>query len=198
MFYHNLPGFQKFSRHILIAANSGIPISFSNSLIKSVLARHDSKLLTMQTDLFQSNLAEIKVTYQSKVKPSDRPQITCSKDAENHFRNIWSDAMEFREECYMLLLNRNNRVLGWYRLSEGGTCSTIIDPRLVFSIALNCNASGVMIAHNHPSGNLKPSDLDMQLTQKLVTAGKFLEIQVIEHIILTADSYFSFADEGKI
>lgn len=106
--------------------------------------------------------------------------------------------MEFREECYMLLLNRANQVLGWFRVSEGGVAGTILDPRLIFGIALKCNAVGVILAHNHPSGNLKPSGADISQTKRLVEGGKLLEISVLDHLILTSEGYYSFADEGAM
>jgi DNA repair protein RadC len=150
----------------------------------------------MQQNLFTSHLAEIKVTYSSKVKFSEMRPIVTSKDADEIFRSIWSDGMEFREEFYMLLLNRANRVKGWYRVSEGGTTGTVVDPKIVFSVALKCNACGIVIAHNHPSGNTQPSSQDIDLTKKLVTAGKVLEISVLDHLIITFEKFRSFADEG--
>ena len=125
-------------------------------------------------------------------------QIRTSKDGENIFRNVWSDGMEFREEFYMLLLNRANKVLGWYRVSEGGLTGTVVDTKIIFSIALKCHACGIMLAHNHPSGNITPSQQDIDLTKKLCAGGKLLEIPVLDHIILSAENYFSFADEGML
>jgi DNA repair protein RadC len=101
-----------------------------------------------------------------------------------------------REEFYILLLNRANRIYGYYLLSQGGTSGTVVDPKLIFSIALKCNAHGIILAHNHPSGNTKPSEADIQITKKVKEGGKLLEIDVLDHIILTSDSYLSFADEG--
>lgn len=152
----------------------------------------------MQTNLLTSNLAEIKITYSSTVKFKDRQKVSSSEDAVEALRAIWSDTLELREECNLLLLNRANRVLGWYRASQGGTAGTIIDPKLVFGVALKCNACGIIIAHNHPSGNTKPSQSDLELTRKLSEAGKLLEINLLDHIILTAEAYLSFADEGLI
>ncbi len=152
----------------------------------------------MQTNLLTSKLAEIKVTYSFKVKFTDRHRIASSQDADEIFRAIWSQELELREECYILLLNRANHVLGWYRASQGGVSGTVIDPKLVFGVALKCNACGVILAHNHPSGNLQPSAADIKLTQQLVDGGRLLEIAVLDHLILTAESHYSFADEGLI
>lgn len=145
-----------------------------------------------------STLREIKVSYTSKVKVSDRIKITSSKDACDLFRKIWSDDMEIREEFNILLLNRANHVLGWFNVSVGGTSGTLIDPKLIFSVALKCNACGIILCHNHPSGNVNPSNSDNELTKKLKNGSNLLEIQILDHIILTAESYFSFADEGVL
>ena len=152
----------------------------------------------MHPNLFNANLAEIEVRYKTKVKFKEMQKISTSSDAEKVFRSIWSDCLELREEFYMLLLNKANRVLGWYRVSEGGLSGTVADPRLIFSIALKCNASGILVAHNHPSGNIEPSKDDINLTKKLREAGNFLDIKLFDHIILTVDSYLSFADEGLV
>lgn len=98
----------------------------------------------------------------------------------------------------MLILNRANKVMCWYLVSAGGTSGTVVDPKIVFAVALKCHASAIIIAHNHPSGNLKPSQQDVDLTKKLYSAGKLLEISVLDHIILTTEHFFSFADEGLI
>ncbi len=152
----------------------------------------------MQTNLLTSKLAEIKVTYSFKVKYSDRVKITSSQDAVGLLRTIWSHELELREECYILLLNRANHVLGWYRASQGGISGTVIDPKLVFGIALKCNACGVILAHNHPSGNTQPSAADIKLTKQLVEGGRLLEISVLDHVIVTTESHHSFADEGQL
>lgn len=106
--------------------------------------------------------------------------------------------MEFREEFYMLLLNRANRLIGWYRVSQGGITGTVADIRIIFSIALKCLASSIVVAHNHPSGNLQPSHADKDLTRKIKEAGELLDINLIDHMILTVDSSFSFADNQML
>lgn len=152
----------------------------------------------MQTNLLNYNLAEIEVSYKTKVKASERRKIESSKDAESIFREIWSHTMELKEEFHMLLLNRANKVLGWYKVSEGGISGTVVDPKLIFSIALKGVASSIIIAHNHPSGNLRPSDQDISLTRKLKEVGLMLEIPILDHVILCTEGYFSFADEGLL
>jgi len=88
--------------------------------------------------------------------------------------------------------------MGWYRVSEGGTAGTVVDAKIIFSIALKCHACGIMMAHNHPSGNTTPSVQDVDLTKKLISGGKLLEICVLDHLILTSEKFLSFADEGLI
>lgn len=152
----------------------------------------------MQPNLLNYNLAEIEVSYKTTVKPSERRKITTSKDAESIFREIWSHTMELKEEFYILLLNRSNKVLGWYKVSEGGMSGTVVDPKLIFSIALKGLACSIVLAHNHPSGNLSPSSQDIDLTKRLKQAGMLLEIPVLDHLILTNEGYYSFADEGMM
>lgn len=152
----------------------------------------------MQVNLITSNLAEIKVAYSTKVKFKDMQKITSSKDCESVLRNIWSPQLELREEFYLLLLNRANKVIGWHCISQGGLDSTVADIRIIFSITLKCVATGIIVAHNHPSGNLKPSETDIALTQKIKEAGKLLDITLFDHIILSNEGYYSFADEGVL
>ena len=152
----------------------------------------------MQPTLFNYNLAEIEVSYRTTVKASERRKITTSKDAESIFREIWSSGMEFKEEFYILLLNRASKVLGWYKVSEGGMSGTVVDPKLIFSIALKGLACSIVLAHNHPSGNLQPSSQDITLTKRLKAAGELLEIPVLDHLILSNEGFYSFSDEGMM
>ena len=123
--------------------------------------------------------------------------IKCSKDAETLLRSIWNmDTIELKEEFCILLLSRANKVKGYYKVSEGGVSGTVVDPKIIFSVALKCSACAIVLAHNHPSGNTTPSMQDLELTKKLVAGGKLLEISVLDHLILTTEEYYSFADEG--
>jgi len=97
-----------------------------------------------------------------------------------------------------LLLNRGNRVLGIMNVSSGGVSGTIADPKIIFTAALKSNASALVLSHNHPSGTLKPSQPDISLTKKLVDGGKLLDITVLDHLIVTNEGYYSFADEGLL
>jgi len=98
----------------------------------------------------------------------------------------------------VILLNRANRVIGIFNLSTGGTVGTVAEPKLVFASSILRNASSIILAHNHPSGNLKPSTADTELTKKMKEAGKLLDIPVLDHLIVTSEGYYSFADEGII
>jgi DNA repair protein RadC len=144
-------------------------------------------------------VAEIQLSYKSKVKASDRPKINSSRDAYNVLRYQWDEnRIEFVEQFKVLLLNRANKVIGLFEASTGTTTGTIADPKLIFVAALKGNACGLILSHNHPSGNLTPSQADINLTSKMKEAGKFLEIPVLDHIIVTNESYYSFADEGLL
>lgn len=141
-------------------------------------------------------LSEITINYVPKLKLSEQPKVTTSKDAEEQFRALWSNKMEYIEEMYIMLLNRANRVLGYSKISQGGLSGTVVDAKVVFQTALKAHASSILLAHNHPSSNLKPSEADIRITKTIREAGKFMEIPLIDHLILTEEGYYSFADEG--
>lgn len=144
-------------------------------------------------------VSEINVSYRPKVKASERPKVSTSKEVYDILFNNWDlDKMELLEQFKILLLTRANRVIGIYEVSSGGMAGTVADPKLIFSAALKACASSIILSHNHPSGNLKPSQADISLTQKFRTAGSFLDIDVLDHIILTSEGYISFVDEGLI
>ncbi|WP_423147855.1 JAB domain-containing protein [Rubrolithibacter danxiaensis] len=144
-------------------------------------------------------VAEIELVYKTKVKASQRPKASTSKEVYQILLQSWDEnKIEFVEQFKILLLNRGNKVLGVYEISTGGMAGTIADPKLIFSAALKSCASSVILSHNHPSGNLKPSNADIQLTQKIVKAGNLLDIAVLDHVIVSAEGFYSFADEGLI
>ena len=146
-----------------------------------------------------TRVAEVELIYKTKVKASERPKVKCSRDAYELFLKHWdADKLEFVEEFKVMLLNKANKVLGICTLSSGNVCGTVADPKLVFAAGLKGNASYVMAAHNHPSGNLKPSQADEALTLKITEAGKFLDLPLLDHLIITQEGYYSFADEGLI
>ena len=144
-------------------------------------------------------VAEIQLTYKSNVKPSQRPKISGSRDAFNILRENWDDGkIEFVEQFKAMLTNRANKVLGILDVSTGGVTGTVADPRVIFAAAIKAGACGLIVAHNHPSGNLIASQSDIELTKRLKEAGRILEVQLLDHIIVTTEGYFSFADEGMI
>lgn len=154
------------------------------------------KLLNQQT---WNQIAEVELIYRTKVKASERPQIKTSKDCAELLRRIWNDdKIDFIEQFKVLFLNKANRVLGVFEASSGGITGTIADPRLIFVAALKANATALIISHNHPSGNLKPSQQDEQLTQKIKHAGLYLDINLLDHVIVTSEGYYSFADQGLL
>ena len=147
------------------------------------------------SNLFQ--ICEITVSYSSKVKAANRPKIAGSRDAYELVLPIWDD-IEYRESFVVLLMNRANRVLGIAQVSLGGVSGTVADPKIIFQHALKANASSLILLHNHPSGNTNPSEADIHLTKKLVEGGKLLDMPILDHLIVTSDGYYSFADEGLI
>jgi DNA repair protein RadC len=108
------------------------------------------------------------------------------------------DTIHLKEEAYCIYLNRGNKVLGWYKLSSGGVSGTVIDIKLILGIALKCAASLVILSHNHPSGRLVPSLHDRNITVKLKEASQFMDIILLDHMIIHPDGYFSFAEAGII
>jgi len=140
---------------------------------------------------------EIKLSYTRKGN-SDK-LVSNSRDAVDVFRQHFdSDEIDYRESFFALYLNQNNKVLGIRKISESGISSTIVDVRIIMQTALLCNASSLIVAHNHPSGNLKPSAEDLKITQNLKDASEFLNIKLLDHCILTSTDYMSFADDGHI
>ncbi len=146
-----------------------------------------------------NQIAEVELIYKTKIKASERPQVKTSKDAADLLKQIWDEnKIDFVEQFKVLFLNRANKVLGIFEVSTGGVTGTVADPKLIFVAALKANACNIIISHNHPSGNLKPSLQDEQLTQKIKQAGQLLDIKLIDHIIVSSEGYYSFADEGLI
>ncbi len=126
--------------------------------------------------------------------PQDK--VRGAADVAAQFRPLLCDLMH--EEFWVLLLNRANTIIGKEQISKGGLTGTVADPRLIFRSAIDRRAAAIVVCHNHPSGNLSPSEQDIRLTKNLVEAGKVLEIPVLDHIIITQHGFYSFADEGRI
>jgi DNA repair protein RadC len=151
----------------------------------------------LQSPISMFQVAEINIVYRPNFKVSERPVVSNSKQVCEIFRQSWDEnKIELQEQFKIMLLNRASRVLGIYEVSSGGISGTLADPKLIFAAALKAGASSMIMVHNHPSGNLKPSEADFKLTTKIKEGGKLLDISVYDHLIITADGYFSFADEG--
>ena len=145
------------------------------------------------------NIPEIKISlsFDKKVKKSELRTITDAQSCVDVLREVFNkDTFDWTEEVVMLCLNRANKVVGFYKVSSGGLSSCILDPRVIFTIALNCGATSIILSHNHPSGNTTPSVQDKDITKKVKEAGKLLDIGLLDHIILTDDNYYSFMEEG--
>lgn len=147
------------------------------------------------------NIPEIKISlsFDKKVKKSELRTITGAESCVEILREVFNkDTFDWTEEVVMLCLNRANKVVGFYKVSSGGLSSCTLDPRVVFTIALNCGANSIILSHNHPSGNKNPSVQDKDITKKIKEAGKLLDISLLDHIILTDDNYYSFMEEGYL
>ncbi|MEZ5059376.1 MAG: JAB domain-containing protein [Saprospiraceae bacterium] len=143
------------------------------------------------------NISEIEVSYHPR-KLTDT-SIGNSVDAYKIFYQLWNKGtMELREDFYVMLLNRANKAIGIFHLSKGGITATVVDIKLLFGVVLKTAAQSIILAHNHPSGNLKPSEADKELTRKIKEASTLLEITVLDHLILTKDGFYSFADDGLL
>jgi DNA repair protein RadC len=128
--------------------------------------------------------------------PAERLTITASSDAANYFRPLLEDLPV--EEFWILLLNRSNTVIDKFMVSQGGLTGTVIDVKIILKTALEKLASAMILCHNHPSGNTRPSEADRNITRKIKSAADMLEIAVLDHIIIAHHQHFSFADEGLI
>ena len=145
-------------------------------------------------------VCEVKLTYSTKVKSSERACITSSLDAYQFLiKHIYDpETIQYREYLKILLLNRGQKVLGVVPISEGGIDSTCADIRIIMQAAILGNASGIILTHNHPSGNLQPSKQDDVLTEKLRDAAKLFDIRLLDHIIISDCGYYSYLDEGRL
>ena len=186
--------------------HSALSYIFPHSAVryrKQLLSHYPShyKLLIMKTDIIPCGfpVAEIELIYKTKVKASERVCIKSPGEAYQVFLQLWdTNKIDFVEEFKALFLNRAGMVLGALHVSSGCVDVTIADPRLVFVAALKLNAVGVIVCHNHPTKNLKPSMADKSATQKFKYAGEILEIRLLDHLIISNEGYYSFGDEGTL
>lgn len=136
-------------------------------------------------------ISEIKVSYSSR--KDKEIQITNSEELYELVISHWDkDIIEYQEEVKLVLLNRASNILGIFNLSKGGTSSAVVDIKIILAVALKCNSSSLAIVHNHPSGNLIPSHRDKEITKKLKRGCEYVDLKLIDHLIISKDSYYSF------
>lgn len=141
---------------------------------------------------------KISISFDKKIKQKNLLRVTSSSECYKFLKPLFDEDVFFwKEEMILLCLNTYGAIIGFYKISSGGIDSTLVDVRIIFTIALNCpSTTRIIIAHNHPSGNLKPSTPDINMTRKIKNAGELLEIKLLDSMIVTEDGYFSFADDG--
>lgn len=127
-----------------------------------------------------------------------RVRVNNSQKSADFIRQFYGDDLEVYESFFILLLDTSNHTIGYAKISQGGIMGTVVDTKIVAKYAVDTLATGIILAHNHPSGTRKPSTQDITLTRKLQQALKLLDTKILDHIILTKDSYYSFSDEGDI
>ena len=180
-------------------------IDLAREILKSIggfhqLARSHPNELMQIKGIGKAKAITIQVAFElGRRKGRDktlRPRFTNSNDVADYVAPKLEDLSH--EVFYALFLNRNNEVIAEKEIFSGGVAATIIDPRIVFKEAINHLASGIIFAHNHPSGNLSPSQADIDITQKLKKGGKVFDINVLDHLIISSRGYYSFADEGNL
>lgn len=150
---------------------------------------------SVNTKTFKRVVGELKATY-NKLNQLPAVKISSANCINDYVRKFYPVDIETREAFVCIYLNRANNIQGFAVISIGGVSGTIADPKVIFQHALLCNASSLIMVHNHPSGNLNPSSADIHLTKKIKEAGKLLDLPLLDHLIITDESYFSFADDG--
>jgi DNA repair protein RadC len=140
------------------------------------------------------------IKYDLKKEKTDFPKtkIMSSKDAADFIKQFYSDDIECYESMFILLLNRSNTTIGFAKISQGGVTGTVVDPKIICKYIVDSLASCAILAHNHPSGFLSPSENDLNLTQKIKKCVSLFESKLLDHLILSTESYYSFADEGVL
>jgi DNA repair protein RadC len=196
---------------LAILLGSGTPDTTAVDLCKEILimANNDLNQLSKLTvkELTQIKgigpakaitiIAAMELTRRRKDETTSvKPKVQTSRDAYLHLKPYLLDLPT--EEFYVLLLNRANNVIKTEKISQGGITGTVVDQRIIFKAALDHMATSIIVAHNHPSGNTKPSDADVNLTRKIKETGTLMDIPLMDHLIITSNGYYSFADEGNL
>jgi len=145
---------------------------------------------------YKSNIKEF--TLKKNDTEYKKVKINSSNDGQKYARNFYYDDLEIYESFFIIILNRANNTIGYAKISQGGITGTVVNTKILLKYAIESLASGIILVHNHPSGQKFPSNQDKELTNKLSQAFKIIEINLLDHIILTKDTYFSFADDGLI
>lgn len=125
-----------------------------------------------------------------------KQKVNSSKESYNVIKQFYGDDIDIFESCFILLLGRSNKTIGYAKISQGGVSGTVVDGKIVFKYAIDTLASAIIIAHNHPSGNLTPSSQDIKLTKNLQEVAKCIDINILDHLILTSEGFYSFSDNG--
>jgi DNA repair protein RadC len=152
-----------------------------------------------QLRLFDLKIPEIEISVRMKgAKNSELPTVKSSEDIYKILKLCFNEyKINWVEEVVMACLNKSNKMIGFYKVSSGGVADSIVDPKIVFTAALNTPGTcAIILAHNHPSGNLKPSEQDIQITKKIKEGGKLLDIKLLDHLIITDEGYLSLTDEN--
>lgn len=191
---------------VFFRKDNGVPIDKAHSLLQSIQYNFNALAKMTFTELKMAGVNECSAMYlcaaielgrrRNQQEALDNGQIKGSKDAAHYFRPKVGDLQH--EEFWVLFLNRRNAILSSEKLSMGGMTGTVIDVRLVLKSALEKHATSMIFCHNHPSGNLDPSEADRKITRQLKEAAALMEIPVIDHLIVTQTGHFSFADEGLL
>ena len=154
--------------------------------------------MRVPSDVLPSGVCELSIGYRRAA--TKRIKVTRASEVVEFARTYFysQDVIEYVEKFFVIFVDRSNQIYAWKEMSTGGLSGTVADPRTIFQAALLCHSTAIFACHNHPSGNVQPSAADIGLTKKLCEAGKVLEITVLDHIIVTTDSFYSFADDGLI
>ena len=146
---------------------------------------------------YKNFVGEIKVSYKRHSSPV-KERVNCASEVVEVLREVWNEDLEYRESFYVLAMNNNCDILGYAELFKGGVSCTVVDVKMIFQLLLNVNATSFVVAHNHPGGVSRPSEQDRVLTKRIMECAKLIDIMLVDHVILTADSYYSFSENGQI
>lgn len=169
---------------------------FIKDVFETLMDEIKEKILVAKKRKEAARLPEIELNYKYPVEYEERLKFTNSYSTYRILLNNWSEQIEFREEFNILLVDNALNMLGLFNIGKGGNTFTPVDIKLIFAAALKANATGIILAHNHPSGKLFPSAPDLKVTKEIEKAAKLLNISILDHLIVTPSDYFSFADEG--